>query len=384
MSGPEPGEHPGLYVHVPFCARACPYCDFDFEVGRAPDVSAYVAGVGREIEARALGRVRFDTIYIGGGTPSLLGAEGIAALIETLSDRFDLDAVREVTIEVNPEHVDAGFVGALRDMGVDRVSVGAQTLSSAGLVQLGRVHGAQAARQAVARACWAGLRVSADLIVGWPGQTSQVLDDDIDGLVDAGATHLSVYALTVEPGTPWTALVRRGTRQLPDGDAQAALLQRAHERLIAQGAHHYEVASYGLGGHRSIHNLKYWTWVDYVGLGPSAHSARYGSGGSVTRRGNQRGLARWLQAPALAQIERLDPAAAAAEGLWLGLRRLDGLDLARFSWRFPGVTRAWVEARVAPEVARGNLAWSRDGRRLAVPGDRWLFHDEISASLLGD
>lgn len=377
------GDDPGLYVHVPFCARACPYCDFDFVVERRPDAAPFLGGLAREIEARGLAGQRFDTLYVGGGTPSALGAEGVAALAELLGATFDLGALREFTVEVNPEHVDDGLVAALGDAGVDRLSIGVQSLDDTGLVQLGRVHDQATARDAIARCVAAGLQVSADLIVGWPGQSTSALEADIAGILDAGASHLSIYGLTIESGTPWEALVRRGTRALPDPDKQAALLAHAHRSLTGRGAVHYEIASYGLGGHRARHNTKYWRWTDYVGLGPSAHSASYDPEGAVIRRGNQRGLANWLRVPSLAQTERLDPVAAAAEGLWLGLRQLEGIDVAAFLGRFPSVGREWVEARVAPQVARGNLAWSADGARLAVHGERWLFHDEISVSLIG-
>jgi oxygen-independent coproporphyrinogen III oxidase len=374
---------PGLYVHVPFCARACPYCDFDFEVGRDPPVAAFLAGLEAERRARGLPLgLPVRTVYVGGGTPSQLGPAGLGALLRWVDACFDTRAALERTVELNPEHVDATLLDALRDAGVDRVSLGVQSLAADALVQLGRAHQAHQARAALEAAVARGLRVSADLIVGWPGQRAASLRADVAGLCDAGVEHVSIYALTIEAGTPWEALVRRGRRCLPHADAQARRLREAADLLAAAGLHHYEVASYARPGARALHNLGYWTWRDYVGLGPSAASARYERDGAVERRTNPRGLPRWRSDPlAGVQVERLDPVAAAAEGLWLALRALDGVDPAAFVRRFPAVDDAWLRARVAGQLARGNLEATAQGI-LRVAAGRWLWHDEIGADLL--
>lgn len=376
----------GLYVHVPFCARACPYCDFDFEVGRAPATERFLAGLTREAEGRAeeLSDQTWSTVYVGGGTPSLLGAAGLAALSAWIGRRFPGSGAAEWTVEVNPEHGAAELFAALRDTGTTRVSLGAQSLDPEGLRTLGRAHTPAQARAAIAVAAAAGLRVSADLIVGWPGQREEGVRRDVAGLLAAGAAHVSVYALTIEAGTPWPRLVRRGLRAMPDADHQADMLLAAEAALAAAGLVHYEVASYARPGEESRHNLLYWTWRDYVGLGPSAHSARFGADGSVRRRGNRRGLAAWLEDPAApGEAETLDPEAAAIEGLWTGLRDLRGLDVAAYLGRFPGATRAWIEARARVSLARGDLRFTAEGTRLQVTPGRWLVHDAISAELLG-
>lgn len=376
-------EAPGLYVHVPFCARACPYCDFDFEVGRDPPVPAFIAALEAERRARQLPQgLPVRTVYVGGGTPSLLGPAGLAALLRWIETSFDAHAALERTVELNPEHVDEALLDALVGAGVDRVSLGVQSLAPEALAQLGRVHAAAKARAALVAAVARGLRVSADLIVGWPGQRAESLRADVEQLLATGVEHVSIYALTIEAGTPWEALVRRGRRRRPDAEAQAERLQEAAGWLEAAGLHHYEVASYARPGAQALHNLGYWTGRDYVGLGPSAASARHGADGSVARRTNPRGLERWRAEPgAAAEEERLDPAAAAAEGLWLGLRALDGVDVAAFVRRFPALDAAWVRARVAPQVERGNLEWA-DGAILRVAAARWLWHDEIGTALL--
>lgn len=372
----------GLYVHVPFCARACPYCDFDFVVGRHPDVEVYLSGLEREWSARAL-VPGFTTVYLGGGTPSSLGPTGLARLLAWIEPRLG-GAPAEWTVELNPEHATESLFDVLTAGGVDRVSLGVQTFERPGLHVLGRKHSAAAARRAIEGALARDLRVSVDLIVGWPGQSEDALIRDLDALEALGVRHVSVYALTIEPATPWEALVRRGVRSLPDPDVQADALATVAQRLAAWD--HYEVASYARDGQRARHNLGYWRWADYVGLGPSAASARF-EAGRVHRRTAVRGLGPWLADPLAAEAEVLTGSQAAAEGLWTGLRCLDGVDLgpgSDFLATFPGVQRDWIAARSAEHVARGNLEWLEDGRVLRVRPDRWMWHDEVAAALLDD
>ncbi|WP_434416619.1 coproporphyrinogen-III oxidase family protein [Nannocystis pusilla] len=389
----------GIYIHVPFCARACPYCDFDFQVGRAPDTEAFLAGLEREVSGRAaelaewtgpeghggtdLSEATWSTMYLGGGTPSLLGPTGLASLGEWLARRFPGAGTAEFTIEVNPEHGDEALYAAVRAIGGTRVSLGTQSTEAEGLRTLGRVHSPTQALASITAAATMGLRVSADLIVGWPGQTAAGVHADVARLTAAGAEHVSVYALTIEADTPWPTLVRRGKRRLPDSDHQADMLAAAEEALTGAGLQHYEVASYARAGAEARHNLLYWTWQDYLGLGPSAHSARYFADGSVLRRGNVRGLPTWAKDPSTpAEAERLTPEAAAIEGLWTGLRDLRGLEVAAYLRRFPAVTRAWIEHRTRRQVARGNLEWREEGQTLRIAPGRWYWHDAVAADLL--
>lgn len=373
---------PGLYVHVPFCARACPYCDFDFVVGRSPDVSAYLKGLDAEVQARQLSGTAVRTVYVGGGTPSLLGASGLRRLFAQLRATFDTHGVLETTVELNPEHVDAALLDVLVEVGCDRVSLGAQTLDAGGLVQLGRVHSGAGALAAAGEAVGRGLAVSADLIVGWAGQTTDSLERDLNAFDAAGVEHLSVYALTIEPATPWEALVRRGKRSLPDDDHQATLLEHVAGWARRGGWDHYEVASYARSmASRAQHNAGYWTARDYVGLGPSAASAQFGMEGEVRRQNNVRGWAAWLNDPSVAEVETLDGVAAAVESLWLGLRLLGGVDVTTFLSHFPAVDRRWLDRRIQGSVRAGNLVWTHDGR-LRVAPDRWLMHDAVVADLL--
>lgn len=379
----EGGADRGLYVHVPFCARACPYCDFDFDVAPRPDAAAFVEALDAEWSARGLPeRYEATTVYVGGGTPSVLAGQGLAALLRFVSQRIEPGAVLEWTVELNPEHVDEALLQSMRPF-VTRASLGVQGLSAQGLRQLGRMHDARQALAAIASCRDAGLDVSADLIVGWPGQTERELVEDIEGIVAAGAEHVSIYALTIEAGTPWEKMVSQGRRRLPVQGEQADALALAERRLTALGLAHYEVASYARPGKQSRHNRLHWTGHDYVGLGPSAASASHGSTGSVTRRTNVRGFSTWRRSPGqAAELETLTPDAAAAEALWVGLRLFEGVHVPSFVARFEGVDLSWLQRRVAVQVQRGNLVWDTDRTRLRVASERWLWHDEICAALL--
>ncbi|HFE46474.1 MAG TPA: radical SAM family heme chaperone HemW [Nannocystis exedens] len=373
----------GLYVHVPFCARACPYCDFDFEVGREPAVDRYFKGLEMELRQReAIGARSYDTVYVGGGTPSLLGEVGLRRLFSWIERSFPGSGGHETTVELNPEHVTAGLLDLLIGVGIDRISLGVQTLDAEGLVQLGRVHSAEQATLAIVQARRRGLRVSADLIVGWPGQSAASLHLDVERLVAAGVGHVSVYALTIERATPWPKLVRRGLRVLPDVDAQAEMLELSERALVRAGLRHYEVASYAVLGEEARHNLLYWTWSEYVGIGPSAASARFSAEGGVVRRSNARGIDLW-SAGAVPSIERLDPEQAAREGLWVGLRVLDGIDVVDFLRAFPAVDRGWIERRIKRPLELGNIEWIDRGRGLRVCPGRWLWHDSVGSAILG-
>lgn len=382
MSSLPPGRCPGLYVHVPFCARACPYCDFDFEVGALDQIPAYLDAIADLARHHAgQGWSGFDTIYLGGGTPSMLDPAALAQLFTSLRPLAKIEDMREVTVEFNPEHAHADGLSALRDLGVQRVSMGVQSFETQGLVSLGRAHRAKGALDAMALAKDLGLCVSCDLMVGWPGQGEASLRRDLDRLIELDLAHLSIYALTIEPGSNWPDLVRRGLREVPDEDVQGDRLWQVHEALVAAGYLHYEVASYAKQGQIARHNAKYWSWQDYLGLGPSAHSARYDERGQVQRWGSPRGLAAWLAAPKSAQDpETLVGEQSAAEALWLGLRRLDGVRVPSFLAAFPQVDQAWVRDKTARLCARGLL--EQVGQTLRVAPSQWMMHDQIALELL--
>jgi oxygen-independent coproporphyrinogen-3 oxidase len=382
---------PALYLHVPFCSRACPYCDFDFEVAgsrRLPQrIDAWLAGLEAERAARKLGGL-LRTVYLGGGTPSLLGEEGLSRLFAWIDEHFDRSRVLECTVELNPEHVDAALLETMRALGVGRVSLGVQSLSTRGLAQLGRVHDRARALESIA-ACVESFECSVDFIIGWaPEQASreEELLRELEAVEALGVGHLSLYALTIEPGSAWPGLVSRGLRAEVDEDAQTRLLESAERWLVSRGWSHYEVSSYAKPGREAVHNQAYWTGRDYLGLGPSASSATYRelpTGCVVERRSNPRGLDAWLACDLGAvETERVEGEAAAGEALWLALRQLEGIEVDPILGRFSQVDRGWLDRRISRQLERGNLVWEGQGRVLRVAPGRWIWHDSIALDLV--
>lgn len=261
-----------LYVHVPFCAQKCRYCDFDSSSFAPYDLSAALDAYFEQLFARldafgkagALDQIR--TVYVGGGTPSLAG-ERLVKLARRIS--MWCKPV-EFTCEANPESLTVELAAALAKVGVTRVSLGVQTLDNTELTAIGRIHDADRALAAIATVKNAGLDVSCDLMCGLPGQTASSWKRTLDGVLAAAPHHVSVYPLTLEEGTPLYRMACRDESLEPDEDFQAACMDVARERLGAAGYHPYEVASYALDGHECAHNIAYWTGRGYLGLGRSA------------------------------------------------------------------------------------------------------------------
>lgn len=261
-----------LYVHVPFCAQKCRYCDFDSRSFASCELGAALDAYFEQLFARldAFGKVgaldQISTVYVGGGTPSLAG-ERLVELARSISAWC---APVEFTCEANPESLTAELATALAKVGVTRVSLGVQTLDNTELTAIGRIHDADRAFAAIATVKNAGLDVSCDLMCGLPGQTASSWKRTLDGVLAAAPHHVSVYPLTLEEGTPLYRMACRDESLEPDEDFQAACMDVARERLGAAGYHPYEVASYALDGHECAHNIAYWTGRGYLGLGRSA------------------------------------------------------------------------------------------------------------------
>ena len=261
-----------LYVHVPFCAQKCRYCDFDSRSVASCDLDAALDAYFEQLYARldafgnagALRQIR--TVYVGGGTPSLAGER-----LDKLARRISMwcEPV-EFTCEANPESLTAGLATALAEAGVTRISLGVQTLDNTELAVIGRIHDAERALEAIATVKDVGLDVSCDLMCGLPGQTAASWRRTLDGVLAAAPHHVSVYPLTLEEGTPLYRMACRDESLEPDEDFQAACMDVARERLSSAGYHPYEVASYALDGHECAHNIAYWTGRGYLGLGRSA------------------------------------------------------------------------------------------------------------------
>ncbi|HWV24130.1 MAG TPA: radical SAM family heme chaperone HemW, partial [Thermomicrobiales bacterium] len=272
-----PGASFGIYIHIPFCAHICPYCDFNTYAGKDDLIPRYVDAVIGELTMRAgemTGRPA-ETIYFGGGTPSLLSPEQIARIIAACHAHFDTRAVDEITMEANPNGLDAETLAGFRKTGVDRLSIGAQTLDRHGLRRLGRQHEASDVLDALHLAREAGFdRLNLDFIFGWPGQDRDIWRSDLEkvlALGDSGPDHLSLYSLIIEPGTPYADAAARGILHIPDDDAAADLYEDAIALLGDAGWDHYEIANWARTPDRySRHNAIYWRHGDYLGIGAGA------------------------------------------------------------------------------------------------------------------
>lgn len=323
-----------LYVHVPFCSRRCSYCDFAVQAVSSAPTGAWLDAIGGEIELLARERgwsapLRLDTLYVGGGTPSLLGGAAMAELAQRLSvwTEWDPQTV-EWTCEANPESFTEVVAQGWREAGVNRISLGAQTFHEPTLRWMGRLHGPEGPAAAMRAARRAGFEsVSIDLIFGLPARLGRVWADDLDRALALEPEHVSLYGLTAEPGAPLGRWVREGREHLADEDRYADEYLLAHERLVAAGFEHYEVSNFARPGHIARHNSAYWTGDAYAALGPGAHSYH-----PPLRRWNLRDWAAYRTAVEQGRLpvedeERVTPGDAELERLWLGLRTRRGLPL---------------------------------------------------------
>jgi putative oxygen-independent coproporphyrinogen III oxidase len=313
-------EPAGLYLHVPFCARKCGYCDFYSVVGG--DERAFVRAVIREFEARRDGFDAFDTLYLGGGTPSVLSDEALCELIGALGGPLSRGA--EITVEANPDDLDAGRLARWRGAGVNRLSIGIQSLDDTLLRWLGRRHDGAQAVTAVAAARDAGFDdLSLDFMYGIPGQAADTWRATLDRAVEMGPEHLSCYQLTLAPGTPIGRLAAAGEIELPGDEESRDLFLATSATLRAAGFDHYEISTFARPGHRARHNSKYWRRTPYLGLGPSAHSFD-----GLQRWWNVRSVERYRDlASAVDATETVDAEQARLETLMLGLRTSDGVPI---------------------------------------------------------
>ncbi len=331
---PPAGPAGGLYVHVPFCVRKCRYCDF-YSIEAPHPPAAFLEGLGAEIDLVSEGgRLFCDSVYFGGGTPSLLSPGAAARILDRLRRALPLDPGAEITLEVNPGTVDGRKLASFRAAGVNRLNLGVQSFRPEKLGFLGRIHGPQEAVRAFKEARNAGFaQVGVDLIYGLPGESRETWRADLEAALALGADHLSCYLLSIEPGTPLGRERAAGRIRAIAEEEAAELFLFTAEHLSARGFLHYEISNFarlapGEGGACvSRHNRKYWTGAPYLGFGPAAHSYL-----PPRRFWNPPDLGRWLAAlssgtgPA-AGVETLDRGQQVLEAVFLGLRTLWGVDL---------------------------------------------------------
>ena len=330
----------GVYIHWPYCARICPYCDFNVvrDRGRTQEQADLAAAILADLEAqRALtGPRRLVSIFFGGGTPSLMDPQAVASMIAAARRLWDAAPDLEISLEANPTDAEAGRFAALADAGVGRLSLGVQALDDASLRFLGRNHDAGSARRAAAEAARLFPRLSLDLIYARPGQTPQTWAEELRTAIGWGAEHISPYQLTIETGTAFDRAVRRGAFKPADETLGAALYDTTQAVLEAEGFDAYEVSNHARGkAARSRHNLVYWSGQDYVGAGPGAHG-RLTLEGLRTATGAHRGIGEYIRSVGdtglgFAERETLSPVEAAEERLLMGLRIDAGVGFAELA-----------------------------------------------------
>ena len=326
----------GLYVHIPFCSSRCSYCDFATGIYQTELAERYVCAVTREIKTAPLAGERVDTIYFGGGTPSLLAPSQLERILAALCDRFAVDADAEITLEINPGSVDAEKLRDFRSLGVNRASFGAQTFDDAELAKLGRSHTSADTLETFASLRRAGFaNVSFDLIAGLPGQTLAGWQRNIKQALALEPEHLSFYLLEVHSGTPLADHIRRGIQPVPDDDLAGVMYEWMLEQASRAGYEHYEISNLCRPDFQSRHNVKYWTGVPYYGFGCSAHSYD----GQKRRWSNHSDVLQYVEkieqglAP-VADEQQLSQTDVRAEALFLGMRLMRGIDLARYRESF--------------------------------------------------
>jgi oxygen-independent coproporphyrinogen-3 oxidase len=372
-----------LYVHWPFCVSKCPYCDFNSHVRDSVDQAAWREALLSDLrhEAALLPRRTVGSIFFGGGTPSLMPPATVAAVIAEAEALWGLADDVEITLEANPNSVEVANFADLAAARVNRVSIGVQSFDSEVLEFLGRAHSADEARRAIAAAQARFDRVSFDLIYARPGQSLAAWEGELADALAFGTDHLSLYQLTIEPGTRFATLAAKGDLSIPDGDAAADLFDATQAMTRAAGLPRYEVSNHARAGQESRHNLAYWRYADYAGVGPGAHGRRRNQAterhkkpenfiAAVTRNGH--GL----------KVETdLPPHERATEAMLMGLRLTEGIDLARVEARCGLPREAFVDADAVARLAEQGLM-RQDGDRLAVTDAGILLLDSILSEVV--
>jgi len=326
----------GLYVHIPFCSSRCSYCDFATGLYQRELAERYVRGLINEIKRSQYTGEVVDTIYFGGGTPSLLAPAQLERILASLYERFKVATDSEITLEINPGSATPERLRAFRSLGVNRASFGAQTFDDAELAKLGRSHNSADTLRTFAHLRDAGFaNVSFDLIAGLPGQTLEGWERNIKQALELAPEHLSFYLLEVHSGTPLAEHIRRGIQPQPDDDLAGVMYEWMLEQAEAAGYEHYEISNLCRPGFHSRHNVKYWTAAPYYGFGCSSHSYD----GETRRWSNQRDVLKYVElvesgeSPVIEE-QRLGPADVRAEAVFLGMRLMQGVDLRRYRESF--------------------------------------------------
>ncbi len=391
-----------LYIHIPFCRTKCPYCDFNTYQGIESLTSTFLDALTTELRlwGRVLDHPRVNTIFLGGGTPSYLPTGSIKRILDAVQSSFQLEAHAEVTAEANPDDLDQETCGSLLEQGVNRLSIGVQSLDNGLLGMLGRRHDARQAIDAFARAQRAGFsNINLDLMYGLPQQTLVQWQDTVAQLLSLNPAHISLYCLGLEEGTPLHQWVQQGKLPQPDVDLAADMYHLAEALLEEPGYQHYEISNWSRPGLACRHNLCYWENQPYLGVGPGAHSclSRHRFWDTSSPRLYISQVEAWestepqpitrLDQQALGQIcpvggyEYIDPDLAAAETMFLGLRLLDGMDLPQASAQVGADLGKRYCAEIDELQELGLLEWSGPKLRLTKP--TYLIANQVFTRFLG-
>ena len=370
-----------VYIHWPYCARICPYCDFNVykqktDAGLTPSILSDLKGW------REWGGPRdVSSIHFGGGTPSLMSAEDISKTISQIKNLWGLSEACEIAIEANPHDADEGKWKSYRQAGINRLSLGVQSFHDPALKLLGRDHDEAQAKAALALAVDVFPSVSLDIIFGWAGQTEDLLQADLDIALASGANHISTYQLTIEEGTAFAKAEARGDIKAVDADRSADFYELVRERLISEGFEHYEVSNFAKPGHRSQHNLAYWQGRDYVGVGPGAHGRltvegpRYATIAEMRPQDYEDNVQ--ATGLGLAEKEALSRTAWAEEYLLMGLRIEEGISLSRFE----EIAGKGLSRDVIQEFVENNLL-TQVGDKIKATSQGRLLLNSITEKLL--
>jgi len=376
-----------LYIHWPFCLAKCPYCDFNSHVRDRIPQARFAQALRTELawEAARLGRRPLASIFFGGGTPSLMEPQTVADLIADAARLFDPLPGLEITLEANPTSVEEARLAGFRAAGVNRVSLGIQSLDAGALAMLGRQHSAGQAVAALEAARATFPRVSFDLIYARPGQGVAAWQAELQQALALCADHLSLYQLTIEPGTGFEALHRRGELVLPDDDLAADLYHATADACAAHGLLPYEVSNLARPGGESRHNLAYWRYADYTGIGPGAHG-RVTLDGQLVATRRHRAPEPWAerverQGHGSTAEERIAPRDRAREMLLMGLRLTEGVDAARFAARTGMALADALDADVLDQALEAGYVTHADGLLAATLEGR-LRLDALLAQLV--
>jgi oxygen-independent coproporphyrinogen-3 oxidase len=353
----------GIYLHIPFCKQACSYCDFYF-VTRTGEKEAFVERLVDEIKSYASTpylQETVETIYIGGGTPSLLSADQLGYIFQALSETFDLQT-REVTLEMNPDDVSRTYLQELREMGINRASMGVQSFNPELLEFMHRAHSREEAIASLEMLSDSGFETfTVDLIYGNPGQSLEVLQKDIKKLLQYNPMHISAYALTIESGTRLGKQVELGRIAPPEDDQVADHFFLLNRLLKESGIYRYEVSNFSKTGHEAVHNSNYWRHENYLGFGPGAHSFWWEGKGAAARWENRADLKHYMantqDTPADEEVEKLELPQLAEERIMMGLRTRVGISLDELGGRYDYILSDSQLSYLKRKQAEGKLTF---------------------------